>query len=82
MVNIKFIDRFGMNNFSSQHFFRIPHRYGEKWNFSFLITFSTIKTKITYLIKKWLEVNLYIFLRRIILFLNIFTVSRIFWREN
>ena len=46
------------------------------------IPFFTIKTKTTRRNKKLSGVNLYIFFRWTILLLNIFPVSRIFWREN
>ena len=36
---------FHINNFVSQYFFRISHRFGAQWKFSFLITFFTIITK-------------------------------------
>ena len=57
----KFVDLFETNNFAYYHFFRLPHIFGVKWNFLFLM-FSTIKTKTTCPIKKWCGVNLYIFL--------------------
>ena len=47
MVRRKFVGLFEKNNIIFLHFFRIPHRFGAKWNFVFMITFYTIKTKST-----------------------------------
>ena len=55
MVKGKFVNIFGTNNFVSQDFFHIPDRFGAKWNFSFLMTFFTIKTKTTCPVKNGLE---------------------------
>ena len=58
---------FSDEQFFFENFLRIQHRFGAKWNFSFLLRFFTIKRKITCSIKKWSEVNWYIFLRWTIL---------------
>ena len=44
-VHRTFLDIFKTMNFVSQHFFRIPHRFGTKWNFPFFITFLKLKRK-------------------------------------
>ena len=60
MVMSKFVNLFDINNFVSQQYFRIPHRFGAKCNCSFLITFIfMIKTKTTFPIKKCATVDLY-----------------------
>ena len=76
--NSKFVNFFQTKNFVTWHFFCILHRCGAKWNYSFLITFFTIKAKTTCSIKKWTEVNLYIFLIWTILSQHVFFIPQSF----
>ena len=45
MVTTEFVDHSGINNFFSQHFFRISYILSGKLNFWLLETFSTTKTE-------------------------------------